>query len=418
MMTSVKDLQTVVMRGLCTGCGICESMLGRDKVEMGLSDQGYVRPAFKAPIPPVDMQRVLEVCPGAIIRGPEASVLEGEGALDPVWGPIISLDRAWAADPKIRHRAAAGGMLTALGCFLLESGAVEAIVHVKASETQPILTDAYISRNRDEVIAGSQSRYGPAAPLVHVNRLLDAGVTFAVIAKPCDIAAIRNLMRIDARAKTQIKYCLTLFCGGVPSTKMAEKIASFVGFKPEELSVMRWRGNGWPGPTHLETKDGRSADVTYDQAWYDPSVPWTYDMQFRCKICPDAIGELADISCPDGWVMENGKPLHREAPGMNIAIARTPIGRALLVAAKAAGVVETSPFTRAELHEMHSDHLDRKLGFPGRNLGMQLAGEPGLRAPGYRPVATVLRAGIAGTWRAFRGGFRRARAGANRETAA
>jgi coenzyme F420 hydrogenase subunit beta len=307
-------------------------------------------------------------------------------------------------------------MLTALGCHLLESGTVEAILHVKASETQPILTDAYISRSRDEVIAGSQSRYGPAAPLVHVNRLLDAGVTFAVIAKPCDVAAIRNLMRIDPRAKAQIKYCLSLFCGGVPRTKMAEKIATFVGFKPEELSVMRWRGNGWPGPTHLETKDGRRADVTYDQAWYDPSVPWTYDMQFRCKICPDAIGELADISCPDGWVMENGKPLHREAPGMNIAIARTPVGRALLAAAKAAGAVETSPFTRAELHQMHSDHLDRKLGFPGRNLGMQMAGEPGLRAPGFRPAATVRRAGLGGTWRAFWGGFRRARAGANRES--
>ena len=255
-MSSVKDLQTVVTRGLCTGCGICESMLGRDKIEMGVSDQGYVRPAFKAPITAAEMRRALAVCPGAIIRGPDRSVLGGEGALDPVWGPIISLDRAWAADPAIRHRAAAGGMLTALGCYLLESGAVEAIVHVKASETQPILTDAYISRSRDQVIAGSQSRYGPAAPLVHVNRLLDEGVTFAVIAKPCDVAAIRNLMRVDPRAARQIKYCLSLFCGGVPSTKMAEKIATFVGFKPEELAVLRWRGNGWPGPTASGVRTG------------------------------------------------------------------------------------------------------------------------------------------------------------------
>ncbi|HVJ43997.1 MAG TPA: Coenzyme F420 hydrogenase/dehydrogenase, beta subunit C-terminal domain [Dongiaceae bacterium] len=414
-MTRVRDLQTVVTRGLCTGCGLCESMLGRDTVEMKISSDGYLRPQIKAPIDPARLGRVLDVCPGAIIRGPSAAVLEGAGTLDPVWGPIISLDRAWAGDPAIRFRAAAGGMLTALGCYLLESGAVEAILHVKASASQPILTDAHISRSRAEVIAGSQSRYGPAAPLVHVEQLLDEGVSFAVIAKPCDIAAIRNLMRIDPRARQQIKYCLSLFCGGVPSTKMAEKISRYVGFEPEELSVLRWRGEGWPGPTHLETKDGRRADITYDQAWYDPSVPWTYDMQFRCKICPDAIGELADISCPDGWVMENGKPLHREAPGMNIAIARTPAGAALLQAAIAAGAVETAPFTRDELHQMHSDHLDRKLGFPGRNAGMRLAGEPGLRAPGFRPWAMLREGGFAAAWKAFWGGFRRARARANRE---
>lgn len=414
-MTRVTNLETVVMRGLCTGCGLCESMLGRDTVEMAISSNGQMRPQIKRVVASADLARVLDVCPGATITGPGAEVLEGQGRLDPVWGPMISLYRAWSGDPAIRHKAAAGGMLTALGCYLLETGAVQAILHVKASSSEPILTDAHISRTPAEVIAGAQSRYGPAAPLVHVEQLLDEGIDFAVIAKPCDVGAIRNLMRIDPRAKKQIKYCLSLFCGGVPSTKMAEKIARYVGFEPEELSMLRWRGEGWPGPTHLETKDGRKADLTYDQSWYDPSVPWTYDMQFRCKVCPDAISELADISCPDGWVMEDGKPLHREAPGMNIAISRTPAGEKLLQAAIAAGAVETAPFTRDELHQMHSDHLDRKLGFPARNAGLRLAGEPGLMARHFRPWAMLREAGFLASWQAFWGGFRRARAGANRE---
>jgi coenzyme F420 hydrogenase subunit beta len=328
----------------------------------------------------------------------------------------VSIQRSWAGDPTIRHRAAAGGTLTALGCYLLRSGEVDAVVHVKASISDPILTDAHVSYSPQEVIEGSQSRYGPAAPLVHVKALLDKGLRIAVIAKPCDVAAIRNLARIDARARAQVKYCLTLFCGGVPNTGTAKDIAAHFGVAPNELSVFRWRGYGWPGPTHLETKDGRSFDLSYDDAWYNPNASWTYDMQFRCKICPDAIGELADVSAPDGWVMENGVPIHKEGEGANIAIARTKAGAGLIERAVAAGDLVLDHFTVPELYPMHGDHLDRKLGQPARNLGLKCAGEPSLRVKKYRPVATVLRAGIKGNWQAFWGALRRARAGANRET--
>ena len=73
----------------------------------------------------------------------------------------------------------------------------------------------------------------------------------------------------------------------------------------------------------MRSKDGTVKELSYDTVWYEPGVPWTYDIQYRCKICPDAIGELADVSCPDGWVMENGKPVHKEAPGQNVFVART-----------------------------------------------------------------------------------------------
>ncbi len=104
----------------------------------------------------------------------------------------------------MRHRAAAGGGMTALGCYLLESGAVDAVLHVKTSVDDPMLTDAQVSTNPAEIVSGAQSRYGPAAQLLHVHRLLDEGRIFAVMAKPCDIAAIRNLARIDARVEAQI----------------------------------------------------------------------------------------------------------------------------------------------------------------------------------------------------------------------
>lgn len=413
-MSKPSTLRSVVEHGLCTGCGICESLIGRDTVEMKLTSYGHLRPHFKGPIEDKLEAKVLDICPGSVAVGP--SSVDGEiGAIHPVWGPIVSIHRSWAADPAIRHRAAAGGTLTALGCFLLRSGEVDAVVHVKASTSESILTEAHVSFSPDEVIEGAQSRYGPAAPLVHISALLDKGLRIAVIAKPCDVSAIRNLARVDARARKQVKYCFTLFCGGVPNTGTAKDIAAHFGVSPDELSLFRWRGNGWPGTTHLETKDGRTFDLTYDDAWYNPKATWTYDMQFRCKICPDAIGELADVAAPDGWIMENGVPLHKEAPGVNIAIARTKAGARLVERAAAAGALVLDGFTVPELYAMHGDHLDRKLGQPARNLGLRCAGEPGLRVTNYRTLATVLRAGFKGNWRAFWGALRRARAGTNRE---
>ncbi len=419
-MSRPRSLEAVVAHGLCTGCGLCESLLGRDRVEMRLTADGYLRPTVKAAIPPAELAPVLAVCPGATITGPAAPEQRGAFAgatLHPVWGPVAAIQRVWAGDPAIRHRAAAGGARAAPGGLLPASGHGDAVPQGRAPSEQPILTDAQVSTTPQQVIEGAQSRYGPAAPLVHVQRLLDEGRRFAVIAKPCDVAAVRALQRQDPRARAQIPYLLTIFCGGVPTTFTAEKIARHAGFEPDELRVFRWRGNGWPGPTRMETRDGRVAELTYDEAWYNPAATWTYDIQFRCKLCPDAIGELADVACPDGWIMQDGKPLHREAPGVNIALARTSAGRTLVAEALAAGALAGAPFTVDELLAMHGDHLDRKLGHPARLLGLRLAGEPVPRLRGYRWWATVRRKGWRGNWQALRGAYRRARAGANREGA-
>src|SRR5690606_1172563 len=116
---------------------------------------------------------------------------------------------------------------------------------------------------------------------------------------------------------------------------------------------------------------------------------------------------LADVACPDGWIMQDGKPLHREAPGVNIAIARTEAGRRLVEQALAAGALAAAPFTVDALFAMHADHLDRKLGHPARLAGLRLAGEPVPRVQGFRRWATLRRAGLKASWAAFRGAFAR-----------
>jgi coenzyme F420 hydrogenase subunit beta len=378
---------------------------------MQVTSYGQIRPRASTELDAATLEKIQSVCPGIRIIGAVAPAR----TMHPVWGPVRSVHRGWASDESVRFRSAAGGSMTALGVFLLESGKVDSILHVRASTVRPMLTDAQVSTNAEEVRSGAQSRYGPAAPLVHVHRLLDEGRRFALLGKPCDVAAIRNLARIDARVEKQIPHCLTIFCGGIPTLHTARKIAAHHGVSEAEVEVFRWRGNGWPGPTHVQARDGRSYDLSYDQTWYDSSRPWSYDIQFRCKICPDAIGELADISCPDGWVMKEGKPIHAEAPGVNVLVARTGRGERLVEEAAAAGAIELAPFEIAELDAMHGDHLPRKLEYPARVAALRVMGEPAPLFSRLRRWRMVTRAGLRRNFRAFLGTKRRILAGANRE---
>jgi coenzyme F420 hydrogenase subunit beta len=404
------SIQEVVSSGLCTGCGLCESVAGHEHVRMGISLLGHSRPYVPEPLPRALEERALASCPGVRVDGPGRP----PGVdVHPVWGPVRELHRSWAADPAVRFKAAAGGTLSTLGRYLLASGEVDAVLHVRAREDRAWLTEGVVSRTEEEVVSGAQSRYGPSAPLVHVRRLLDEGVRFALIAKPCDISAVRRLAKVDPRVDEQIAYLLTIFCGGVHGAHIPQAIIRYHDLDESEIGVFRYRGEGWPGALSVQTHAGERHEMTYLGGW--TNKPYSYDMQFRCKICPDAVGEVADISVPDGWVLKDGKPCYDEAPGRNVAVVRTERGQRLLHAAVAAGYLELAPMTMAELDPMHANHPDRKLGGPVQVLALRLTRQKRLVATGYRPWSTLRRAGVRVAWQQFSGTLRRIARRDNRE---
>ena len=412
----VRDLETVVEYGLCAGCGLCESMAGRERVEMVMSDGRYLRPKVHEALEPALLDRILAACPGINLHGHGVDVAGPDGKLHLIWGPYASLSQGYASDPAIRFKAAAGGVMTALSLYLLESGQVDCIVHVGAEKDAPMHTESRVSTSREQVIDGAQSRYGPAPPLDNVMRLLDEGKRFAVAAKPCDVAAIRNLARLDPRVDEQVPYLLTIFCGGVPTLKTARQIAAHFGQEENDLDVFRFRGEGWPGMTHMRTKSGGTFELTYDQAWYEKQ-PWSYDIQFRCKICPDAIGELADVSCPDSWIMVDGKPTHAEGEGWNVILARTAKGARLVDEAAAAGYIEREPYAVEEFDIQHTEHAWRKQAALARGLGLAVRGQPRPNYRNFRLLRCAISGGMRWSWRNFTGILRRLREGRNREPA-
>ncbi len=387
-MTSARhpaNLAEVVAGGLCASCGLCAA--ADPRIEMRLAENGHLRPV----LPPDGAPELVGLCPGAEVAGPDPDALDPGTVLDPVWGPRRAMHRGWAVDPTIRHHAAAGGVLTALGVFLLESGRVDAVLHVRADDDDPVLSVPQVSRTPAEVIEGAQSRYGPVAPLLPLLDLLDEGLRIAVIAKPCDLNAVRNLARRDPRVDAQVAYLLTIFCGTTASALMPRDMARATGVDPDALTLMRYRGMGWPGPTVLEDAAGARTELSYREAYLDETeARWTYDAPWRCKVCPDQLGELADVSVPDGWLLaDDGTPLHEEAPGVNVVFERTARGSELVRAAADAGAIELAPLSERDFACMHADHRGFRLGEAARLAALREAGAAEPRVTGYRLAQMV-----------------------------
>ena len=111
--------------------------------------------------------------------------------------------------------------------------------------------------------------------------------------------------------------------------------------------------------------------------------------------------------------MVDGKPIHEEAPGANLFIARTEAGERLVAAA--AGAIALEPFTIEELDLQHADHVARKVENPARVCAIEMAGEPAPIFTRFRGERMVELAGVERDRKAEEGTQRRIRDHANRE---
>jgi len=361
-------LDEIVENGLCMGCGICRSVLSKDTLRATLENDGLERPRARRPLTAPELARLNAICPGITVSFPQA---EAVATYDPMWGSITRLAKGYAADPEIRHRGASGGALTALALHILETGKADYILHLAADPERPLLSKAHRSHDRAGVLAGAGSRYSAAAPLVGIAETLDEGRPFAFVGKPCDVTALANLARLDARVDALCRYRLTLVCGGFSELAKFRELLDEWQMREDELARFSYRGNGCPGPTAATTKDGRHRESTYWDFW---GAEETWRSFYRCKICPDAIGLSADLAALDVW--DDCNPTVEDA-GWNALICRTERGRGLLEDAVASGhLALDAEWTTADLDRAQPHQTRKRRAIRARYSAMRAAGVP------------------------------------------
>lgn len=389
------EVAWVLDNDLCSGCGACTQL--DPGLQMSLDGAGFERPSRRSWTPEAAdrdvARRFRKVCPGVTVQLPDPP----QGARrDPVIGTYLGVWQAWATDPEIRWRGSSGGVLTALVSWLAGRGVD--VVTASADPSEPTRTVPLRITRKEDALQSAGSRYAPTCIAAH-PALGSAG---AVVGKPCESAAIRTLETGEAG---EGPLRLSFFCAGTPSQTATQVLVRELGGEKGDVTDMWYRGRGWPGRFSVVTTHGTES-LSYDESWgsrLGPAVQW------RCKICPDGVGELSDVTAGDYWqVDERGYPVFDERPGRSALVARTPRGLALVEEAIAAGVVEAEPVDMGRVAMVQPYQRQRRALLWGRLLGSRLAGRSVPRYRGFGLSRFAVR-DPRGTWRALRGARGRVR---------
>ncbi len=373
-MRTAESIAEVIQSGLCIGCGLCEAVT-QGRVQMKMTSYGSLRPTPADTFTTEEESRLLSVCPGVAVEPRFNSGIVN----DPIWGAFSAMRYAWAGNPELRFRAATGGVLSALGVHLLKADQVRFVLHVGVDPEQPMRSRWVLSETPQAVITNAGSRYGPVAPLAGFKIALDRAEPFAIIAKPCDLSAVHRFAQIDPRVDKLCIVRLAMVCGGQARLEKSADVLSEVGLSEDEITLFRHRGYGNPGRTRIETHDGRAFEKTYLELWEDEAG---WKLETRCKLCPDALGEAADIAAADVW--PGGSPVGEDA-GFNGIIVRSAMGERLVTSAVAAGdLVLGEMITPSQFDDFQPHQVRKKEALAARLSGLAEIGMPIIDTPSLR----------------------------------
>ena len=401
-MTGSPSLAKVRKGSLCAGCGLCAG-ISDDAIAMQIDDAGFARPEQKAPLTAKAEAVFADACPALKVEPWDG--FDEVSAIDTYWGPSRRVLTGHATDGETRHTGSSGGAISAVAIHALESGLAKQVLQIVADPDRPLGNRVTISSTKAEILGAAGSRYAPSSPLATIETFLDAGTPTVFVGKPCDVSALRRLARHDARVDKVFPLKLSFFCGGIPSERGAERIVQEMGLEPRSVVNFRYRGNGWPGLTVAEDKDGRRGEMRYEDSWgrYLSSA-----VQFRCKICPDPVGGVADIACADAWYGgETGYPQFEEADGRSLIMVRTETGERLVDDMVKAGSLAATSLDIREIDLMQPAQARRKRRISTRMAAWRAALRPVTDVSGLRVGEAAAREPLGIRLKEFAGTMRR-----------
>lgn len=376
------NVQRVYDDGLCMQCGTCEGVCPTGSVSL----KWDLRVGYRLSVDGrtcTDCGRCHDACPGpGLDFGPDAWWRErNEGApFADFLGPWRRLWFGWASDATVRYVGASGGVATALMQAALETEVVDAVVAVRMSAANPLEAESALCGSAEEVAACRGSKYNVVAVNTVLRTILDEPGRYVVVGLPCHIQGLRLAQRHSRRLRERIVFALGIFCGLTNEPRATAVAARQAGLDPACLRHVSYRGPGWPGGMRLVDRLGTVR-------WRD--YPDYFDRQMaaltppRCRLCPDALAELADVSVGDAWLER-----FDGSDGVSDVIVRTPAGERLLE--NAVGSLVLQPASPEEMVASQRETFRVKRNVcRGRLWLRSLAGRPAPDYPGLALAAST-----------------------------
>jgi len=340
-----KHAAETINRGLCSACGACVSVCPTKKIAIKIAEPD---PEFVGECAP-GCHLCSKVCPGSYIPLTELEKM--------VFGRVRSEDErmfgiyretycGYAANPDIHKAGVAGGIVTALLAYGLESGILDCAIVAGWDENEPWKVKPKIATTRDELMTMARSKYSISQSLTALRDAIDRGFKkVGIVALPCHAIALRKMQLHKLKIADSVGLIIGLYCLAhtyIEGTEYA--IRDRLGVKLEDVKEYAFRGGDYPGYLEVRTKTGDVKKMDLLALWgMAPTMFIGFPVE-RCHVCLDHVAELADISAGDVWgrmdLMEEGK---RDKAGHTGVFIRTEKGENLFKGAVEANYVKTMP---------------------------------------------------------------------------
>ncbi|MGY1670998.1 Coenzyme F420 hydrogenase/dehydrogenase, beta subunit C-terminal domain [Geodermatophilus sp. SYSU D00710] len=322
------------------------------------------------PVKRHDLEAFNRYCPGLGYSAPPG---DHAPTVDDLWGAVRAVRVAWATDEAVRLRGSSGGALTAMIQSLLTAQVVDVVLALGSDGNDPLSNVACLITRSADAQTAAGSRYAPGSPMDGLLGL-DPRMRIAVVAKPCDIAGLRRAIAVDPGRFPVVVAMLSFFCAGQPSGLGTSALLDRLGVDRGEVAQISYRGNGWPGPFSIYTRDGRTYEMPYSEAW---GRVLNRHLHNRCKTCVDSVGQHADVVAADYWKTDDkGYPTFEEMDGRSAVIVRTSIGSELFETAVKTEHLSYQQLDLEDLKRVQPYQVERRKFAAVRGLGFRLAGLP------------------------------------------
>lgn len=377
---SSTEIEQVIAQNNCVGCGAC-AFAAPENYAMSINHAGHYTARITDPDAAPDLSAICPMSGAGRDETQIAATLYPDLEADTRIGRYKSTLAGHVVAGDFRAGGSSGGLISWLAVELLKRGKIDAVLHVRATDTgdpaDPLFNFA-VSETEAEITSGSKSRYYPITMAEVLPQITASDKRFLVIGLPCFIKSIRLMQEAGTISAEQVPYTIGLVCGHLKSRHYASYLAWQRGVPPGQIQSFDFRHKI---EGRKASRYGFALRSTTDPEAAPLITPMTEvqgrdwgEGQFKnpaCEFCDDVLAECADIAVGDAWL----PGYLDDYLGANVVVTRNAEIDAIVAEARAAGDLEMDDIPVGKVAQSQSSGIrHRREGLAHRLARRQARG--------------------------------------------
>lgn len=232
----------------------------------------------------------------------------------------------YSTDETVRYKASSGGVGSSVVKYMLDTGQADYALSFTYDPESISYIPHFVSKFEDYSITASiyqemniMSALKQFLEKLREDRQDALGRRIILFSLPCQAKALRTICH-----KAGFEAVLIgLTCSSQQSKEATSYLLSRLGISEDEVSMLQYRGNGWPSGIQIKTKSGREVFVNNNDSIWTEIFHSRLFIQKRCFSCNNTLNDYADIVLADPWLKEY---MSTETVGQTLFATYTELG--------------------------------------------------------------------------------------------